>query len=93
MYRKNILGGITTEKGQFERFMRDIRRVYPGVGKVPMKLKYEDILNCACHECEPNQGTLLFTAPLEADIFEPVALYSEKPEFGLLSSSLLELNQ
>ncbi|KAJ8958630.1 hypothetical protein NQ318_016355 [Aromia moschata] len=25
-----------------------------------------------------NQSTQLFTAPLEADIFEPVALYSEK---------------
>ncbi|KAJ8939467.1 hypothetical protein NQ318_022521 [Aromia moschata] len=34
-------------------FLRDIRRVYPGVGKVPMKLRYEDILNCDCHECEP----------------------------------------
>ncbi|KAJ8960002.1 hypothetical protein NQ318_009438 [Aromia moschata] len=39
-----------------------------------------------------NQGTQLFTAPLEADIFEPVALYSEKPQFGLLSSSLLASN-
>ncbi|KAJ8961470.1 hypothetical protein NQ318_014718 [Aromia moschata] len=36
-----------------------------------------------------NQSTQLFTAPLEADIFEPVALYSEKPQFGLLSSTLL----
>ncbi|KAJ8936861.1 hypothetical protein NQ318_009524, partial [Aromia moschata] len=37
-----------------------------------------------------NQSTQLFTAPLEADIFEPVALYSEKPQFGLLSSRVLE---
>ncbi|KAJ8959316.1 hypothetical protein NQ318_022002 [Aromia moschata] len=36
-----------------------------------------------------NQGTQLFTAPLEANIFEPVALYSENPQFGLLSSSIL----
>ncbi|KAJ8957333.1 hypothetical protein NQ318_004812, partial [Aromia moschata] len=36
-----------------------------------------------------NQSTQLFTAPLETDIFEPVALYSEKPQFGLLSSRLL----
>ncbi|KAJ8959862.1 hypothetical protein NQ318_011596 [Aromia moschata] len=36
-----------------------------------------------------NQSTQLFTAPLEADIFEPVALYSERPQFGLLSSRLL----
>ncbi|KAJ8939047.1 hypothetical protein NQ318_007678 [Aromia moschata] len=36
-----------------------------------------------------NQSTQLFTAPLKADIFEPVALYSVKSEFGLLSSRLL----
>ncbi|KAJ8936214.1 hypothetical protein NQ318_014843 [Aromia moschata] len=40
-----------------------------------------------------NQSTQLFTAPLEDDIFEPVALYSEKPQFGLLSSRLLEYNK
>ncbi|KAJ8941115.1 hypothetical protein NQ318_007697 [Aromia moschata] len=38
------------------------------------------------------QSTQLFTAPLEADIFEPVALYSEKPQFGLLSSSTDKLS-
>ncbi|KAJ8937846.1 hypothetical protein NQ318_022264 [Aromia moschata] len=50
-----------------------------------------DSLQLCMKQALRNQGTQLFTAPLEADIFEPVALYSEKPEFGLLSSSLLDI--
>ncbi|KAI4470869.1 signal recognition particle 54k protein srp54 [Holotrichia oblita] len=50
MYRKNVLNRIDTFAGQMERFMHDIRRAYPGLGRRPMQL---DIRDCDCHECEP----------------------------------------
>ncbi|KAJ8948203.1 hypothetical protein NQ318_010479 [Aromia moschata] len=54
LYRKNVLGEIEGEKEKFERFLRDRRRVYPGVGKKAMRVRYEDIMDCDCHECQPN---------------------------------------
>ncbi|KAJ8927788.1 hypothetical protein NQ314_019667 [Rhamnusium bicolor] len=51
MYRRNILQEIKDDNGRFERFLRDVGRAHPGLGKVPMRTQYEDILKCDCHEC------------------------------------------
>lgn len=48
MYRKNNLSQVPNQKGQFFRFMSDIRRAYPGVGLEKMK---DDKRTCDCHEC------------------------------------------
>uniref|UniRef100_V5GTL7 ISXO2-like transposase domain-containing protein n=1 Tax=Anoplophora glabripennis TaxID=217634 RepID=V5GTL7_ANOGL len=53
MYRKDILERNLNMKEKFEKFLRDIRRAYPGIGKKPMKKSFEDLLDCDCHECEP----------------------------------------
>lgn len=51
MYRRNILDKIPNQKDKLTRFLRDIARVYPGIGKLPMRKRYEDIDDCDCHEC------------------------------------------
>lgn len=50
MYRKNILERIPTVGERFQRFLTDVGRAYPGLGRVAMDA---DILNCHCHECDP----------------------------------------
>jgi hypothetical protein len=49
MYRKNILDSIEDTTGKMERFLRDIARVHPGIGRTKMGLNIE---NCNCHECQ-----------------------------------------
>lgn len=53
MYRRNILDRLESTKAKMERFLRDLARVYPGVGKKSMKLTREEIYDCDCHECAP----------------------------------------
>lgn len=49
MYRKNVLDRLPHYRAKFERFLTDIARAYPGVGKEKMS---DDYLNCHCHECQ-----------------------------------------
>lgn len=46
MYRENILRKIPTLKNRFKRYFDDIRRVYPGLQKTPIKNKYFETCNC-----------------------------------------------
>lgn len=48
MYRTNILNREGGVQAQFEKFMADIARAYPGLGFHPMS-RYID--NCECPEC------------------------------------------
>ncbi|KAF5308232.1 hypothetical protein FQR65_LT18243 [Abscondita terminalis] len=48
MYRHNILVGYLGRTAKFLRFMEDLGRAYPGIGRIQMDA---DILNCQCHEC------------------------------------------
>ncbi|KAK4872528.1 hypothetical protein RN001_014557 [Aquatica leii] len=48
MYRKNILDNIQGRTAKFLRFMEDVRRAYPGIGRNPMMA---DLANCNCHIC------------------------------------------
>ncbi|KAJ8945134.1 hypothetical protein NQ318_001599 [Aromia moschata] len=41
---------VPSHKEKFETFLRDVKRAYPGVEKTAMKNRYEDILECDCHE-------------------------------------------
>ncbi|KAJ8923461.1 hypothetical protein NQ315_002020 [Exocentrus adspersus] len=52
MYRQNVLKeyGLRSKEG-FIRFLHDINRVYPGIGRKGMKNRFENILDCNCHEC------------------------------------------
>lgn len=50
MYRKNILSQYRTRAEIFRRFMEDIGKAYPGLGRIPMNT---DIGNCECHICKP----------------------------------------
>lgn len=43
LYRHNILNPISTTGKKFEKFLQDICRVYPGVGKDPIKDKRREI--------------------------------------------------
>lgn len=50
MYRKNILCQYRTKAEMYRRFLEDIGRAYPGLGRVPMNV---DVANCECHVCKP----------------------------------------
>lgn len=50
MYRCNILRHIPTRREKFQRFLKDMARVWPGIGAEPMSL---DIDACLCRECKP----------------------------------------
>lgn len=52
MYRRNVLNEFEGLNYKFSRFLRDIARAYPGIGKKLMKLSRAEILKgCDCHEC------------------------------------------
>lgn len=50
MYRSNILNAIEDTSDKIRKFLTDIGRAYPGIGKIPM---IADLENCNCHECQP----------------------------------------
>lgn len=50
MYRKNILSQYSTKAQIFRRFLEDIGKAYPGLGRVPMNA---DVGNCECYICKP----------------------------------------
>lgn len=50
MYRSNILNRIPESGPRFGRFLDDMRRAYPGIGKQKMSETLDD---CTCHECDP----------------------------------------
>lgn len=52
MHKKNILNEIIDTKDRLQRFLQDVTRVYPGLGKNRMKCTMEKMDICNCHECE-----------------------------------------